>query len=357
MPTDSFFGIDEALTSAGINPAAAPVVEQNPAPAVAPEQQPASAQEQILPTDAEIYDDISDYVTDNGNINGGNVGVETAPQQQAEPTKQPSITPEVAALLQQNQVLLQQQFAATQKSNEDRVAELEAKLRAYEQKPNEAEAKPWYEGVDIPELPKEQLDAYAGSIPVIEAIAARKAVEIAKRLEAERLNPLARQFDETVQPLQAQVQQQEELRALNARQQYNQAIATKLPWLRDAVNTTEYAQFYNAVVPNTGGLTRAVLVQNAESVGNVDAVVDLLSGFKPAQPVSQEQLTAPGRSNAVNYSQQATAAQPREKRGMKLSTYNRALQDFSNGKMSPEQFAKYENAWNTALLNGVAVMD
>lgn len=42
---------------------------------------------------------------------------------------------------------------------------------------------------------------------------------------------------------------------------------------------------------------------------------------------------------------------------MKLSTYNRALQDFSNGKMSPEQFAKYEDAWNTALLNGVAVMD
>ena len=355
MPTDSYFGIEEALASAGINPTAAPVVEQNPAPSVAPEQQPAPAQEQILPADDEIYDDISDYVADDGNIDVGTAA--NQPQQTEAPRQQPTITPEIAALLQQNQALLQQQFAASQKSNEDRVAELEAKLRAYEQKPTETEAKPWYEGIEIPELPKEQLEAYAGSLPVIEAIAARKAVEIAKRLEAERLNPLARQFDETVQPLQAQVQQQEELRALNARQQYNQAIAAKLPWLRDAVNTAEYAQYYNAVVPNTGGLTRAALVQNAEAAGNVDAVVDLLSGFKPAQAVPQQQLTAPGRSNAINYSQQATAAQPKGKRGMKLSTYNRALQDFSNGKMSPEQFAKYEDAWNTALLNGVAVMD
>lgn len=355
MPTDSFFGIEEALTSAGINPTAAPVVEQQPASSVAPEQQPAPVQEQILPADDEIYDDISDYVTDSGNIDVGSEGYQ--PQQTEVPRQQPTITPEIAALLQQNQALLQQQFAASQKSNEERVAELEAKLRAYEQKPAEEAKKPWYEGIEVPELSKEQLDAYAGSLPVIEAIAARKAVDIAKRLEAERLNPLARQFDETVQPLQAQMQQQEELRAINARQQYNQAIATKLPWLRDAVNTAEYAQYYNAVVPNTGGLTRAALVQNAEAVGNVDAVVDLLSGFKPAQPVPQQQLTAPGRSNAINYSQQATAAQPKGKRGMKLSTYNRALQDFSNGKMSPEQFAKYEDAWNTALLNGVAVMD
>lgn len=355
MPTDSFFGIEEALTSAGINPTAAPVVEQQPAPSVAPEQQPAPVQEQILPADDEIYDDISDYVTDSGNIDVGNEVHQ--PQQTEAPRQQPTITPEIAALLQRNQVLLQQQFAASQKSNEERVAELEAKLRAYEQKPAEETKKPWYEGIEVPELSKEQLDAYAGSLPVIEAIAARKAVDIAKRLEAERLNPLARHFDETVQPLQAQMQQQEELRAISARQQYNQAIATKLPWLRDAVNTAEYAQYYNAVVPNTGGLTRAALVQNAEAVGNVDAVVDLLSGFKPAQPVPQQQLTAPGRSNAINYSQQATAAQPKEKRGMKLSTYNRALQDFSNGKMSPEQFDKYEDAWNTALLNGVAVMD
>lgn len=357
MPTDSFFGIEEALTSAGINPTAAPVVEQNPTQSVAQEQQPAPVQEQILPADDEIYDDISDYVADSGNIDVGNEVHQHQHQQTEAPRQQPTITPEIAALLQQNQALLQQQFAASQKSNEDRVAELEAKLRAYEQKPAEEDKKPWYEGIEVPELTKEQLDAYASSLPVIEAIAARKAVEIAKRLEAERLNPLARQFDDTVQPLQAQVQQQEELRAINARQQYNQAIAAKLPWLRDAVNTAEYAQYYNAVVPNTGGLTRAALVQNAEAVGNVDAVVDLLSGFKPAQPVSQQQLTAPGRSNAINYSQQATAAQPKGKRGMKLSTYNRALQDFSNGKMSPEQFAKYEDAWNTALLNGVAVMD
>lgn len=356
MPTDSFFGIEEALTSAGINPTAAPVVEQNPTQSVAQEQQPAPTQEQILPTDDEIYEDVSEYVGDDGNIDVGAEGQQPkVAEQQRQP--QPSITPEIAAILQQNQALLQQQFAATQKSNEDRVAELEAKLRAYEQKPAAEDKKPWYEGIEVPELSKEQLDAYAGSLPVIEAIAARKAVEIAQRLEAERLNPLARQFDETVQPLQAQVQQQEELRAISARQQYNQAIANKLPWLRDAVNTAEYAQYYNAVVPNTGGLTRAALVQNAEAAGNVDAVVDLLSGFKPAQAVPQQQLTAPGRSNAINYSQQATAAQPKGKRGMKLSTYNRALQDFSNGKMSPEQFAKYEDAWNTALLNGVAVMD
>ncbi|MBF1074619.1 MAG: hypothetical protein HXL32_07920, partial [Prevotellaceae bacterium] len=191
MPTDSFFGIEEALTSAGINPTAAPVVERQPAPSVAPEQQPEPVQEQILPADDEIYDDISDYVADSGNIDVGNEGHQ--PQQTEASRQQPTITPEIAALLQQNQALLQQQFAASQKSNEERVAELEAKLRAYEQKPAEEAKKPWYEGIEVPELSKEQLDAYAGSLPVIEAIAARKAVDIAKRLEAERLNPLARQ--------------------------------------------------------------------------------------------------------------------------------------------------------------------
>lgn len=345
MTTDNFdddYGISAALADAGV-----PVVE-------APQQSQQPQPQADTPEDQGVFvgEDVSAYQTD--------AAPAPQPQQPEAPAAaNATISPEAAALLQQNQALLQQAFADRQRGNEDRIAELERRLAEYEpaSKTQVAEPqKPWYEMVDLPELTEEQQRQYAASMPVIEAIARRQAIEIAKQMEAARINPLMQQFQETVRPLQETVNHHNAALQATTRQTFQQSLNARLPWLQEAAKTPAYAEYYNAVLPGTGGLTRSVLLQQAETAGNIDAIVDLLSGFNPT-PAQPQQMVAPGRSHTIPPTQQTTTAQSNAKRGMKLSTYDNALKAYANGQMTPAKFQEYENAWNTALLNGTAVLD
>lgn len=284
-----------------------------------------------------------------------------APEQPAaaEPTStsaaQPTISPDVASLLQQNQQMLQQQFAMQSSQSQQRVQELEARLAAYEQAAAPAEqAKPWYEDVDVPALTDEQLEPYKASLPIIEAVARRQALEIAKRMQQQYVDPMHQHIQQTLQPLQETANTAAQQAQAFQEQSMRSTIAAKLPWLAEARNTPEYNEYYNAVIPGTGGLTRKVLLEQAYQVGNTDAMIDLLAGFKPPQPQNPAQYVAPGRGNTTTTS---AAATPQRKKGMKLSTYNKALSDFSNGSISPAKFAEYETAWYNALAAGTAVVD
>lgn len=340
--TDTNFGIEEALEQAGLT-------------AVPPEQPQAPATQPEPPIEDQTFigEDITEYFGEADAPFADDVSETPVAQQ-----PQQNITPEMAALIQQNQTLLQQTFAAQQKQRDDKIAELEARLAAFDKTNPAPTEKPWYETVELPELTEEQKKAYAPSMPVLEAIARKQALDIVRRMEAARIDPMSQRFQEVVQPLQETVQAQQDNLARTQQRSYQQALNTRLPWLAEAINTPAYAKYYHDIVPGTGGLTRKTLLEQAEAVGNVDAVVDLLSGFKaPATQQNQQQYTAPGRGYAINQTQQANAAQPRVKKGMKLSTYNKALQDYSNGKMSSDKFQEYQDAWNMALINETAVMD
>lgn len=340
------YGIAAAIAAAGV-PVVQPEQPQQPVQ-TEPPAQPQAATEEVI--------DYYDYVSPDAQP--------AAPvdNQSAQPPVQaaaPSLTPEMAALMQRNQEMLQQAFTAQQQQNADRIKDLEARLAAYDAtKPATEPEKPWYDSVEIPQITDEERKAYEASLPFITAVARQQALEIARKLEAERLDPMNKHFQEVVQPLQESVQAQQASLANTTRQAFTQSLNARLPWLAEAITTPAYAQYYNAVVPGTGGLTRRVLLDQAEAVGNVDAVVDLLSGFQPpAAAAEQQRYTAPGRSNAINQTPQATAAQPRSKKGIKLSTYNAALKDYANGKMSVGQMKTIQEAWDTALLNGTASMD
>lgn len=282
----------------------------------------------------------------------------TADDVYAQPTEQPqNITPEMARLLQQNQELLHRAYSEREKNSAQRIADLEAKLAAIEAtKVETPQEKAWYETLDVPELTPEQQRQFAQSMPVIEAIATRKALEIAKQMDAARIDPISRRFQEVVQPLQESVQAQQQVLAATQQQNFLQALNARFPWLQGELSTPSYKQYYNSVVPGTGGLTRGALLAHATQNGDIDAIADLLSAYKPATKQTQQQYAAPGRSYAMNPTQ-ATAAQPGVKKGMRLSTYDKALKDYSNGKMSPDRFKEYQAAWDSAILNGTATMD
>lgn len=340
------YGIAAAIAAAGV-----PVVQPEQPAEPAQAEQPAVVPHEVASEQVEYYD----YVSPDEQAAAPAVSQPTqaVPQSTAQ-----AFTPEVAEMMRRNQEMLQQAFTAQQQQNADRIKDLEARLAAYDAtKPTEPE-KPWYDSVEIPQITDEERKAYEASLPFITAVARQQALEIARKLEAERLDPMNKHFQEVVQPLQESVQAQQASLANTTRQAFTQALNARLPWLSEAITTPAYAQYYNAVVPGTGGLTRRVLLDQAEAVGNVDAVVDLLSGFQPpAAPAEQQRYTAPGRSNTINQTPQATAAQPRSKKGIKLSTYNAALKDYANGKMSVGQMKTIQEAWDTALLNGTASMD
>ena len=340
------YGIAAAIAAAGV-----PVVQPEQPAEPARAEQPAAVPQEVASEQVEYYDYVSP--DEQSRQPAAPQPAQAVPQFTAQ-----TFTPEVAEMMRRNQEMLQQSFTAQQQQNADRIKDLEARLAAYDAtKPTEPE-KPWYESVEIPQLTDEQRKQYEASLPIITAVARQQALEIARKLEAERLDPMNKHFQEVVQPLQESVQVQQASLANTTRQAFTQSLNARLPWLAEAITTPAYAQYYNAVVPGTGGLTRRVLLDQAEAAGNVDAVVDLLSGFQPpAAPAEQQRYTAPGRSNAINQTPQATAAQPRSKKGMKLSTYDKALKDYANGKISIGQMKTVQEAWEAALLNGTASMD
>lgn len=341
------YGIAAAIAAAGV-----PVVQPEQPAEPAQAEQSAAVPQEGAAEQVEYYDYVSP--DEQPQQPAAPQPAQSAPQ----PTAQ-TFTPEVAEMMRRNQEMLQQAFTAQQQQNADRIKDLEARLAAYDAtKPAAEPEKPWYESVEIPQITDEERKAYEASLPFITAVARQQALEIARKLEAERLDPMNKHFQEVVQPLQESVQAQQANLANTTRQAFTQSLNARLPWLAEAITTPAYAQYYNAVVPGTGGLTRRVLLDQAEAAGNVDAVVDLLSGFQPpAAHAEQQRYTAPGRSNTINQTPQATAAQPRSKKGIKLSTYNAALKDYANGKMSVGQMKTIQEAWDTALLNGTASMD
>lgn len=340
------YGIAAAIAAAGV-----PVVQPEQPAEPAQAEQSAAVPQEVAAEQVEYYDYVSP--DEQPQQSAAPQPAQAAPQFTAQ-----TFTPEVAEMMRRNQEMLQQAFTAQQQQNADRIKDLEARLAAYDAtKPTEPE-KPWYDSVEIPQITDEERKAYEASLPFITAVARQQALEIARKLEAERLDPMNKHFQEVVQPLQESVQAQQASLANTTRQAFTQSLNARLPWLAEAITTPAYAQYYNAVVPGTGGLTRRVLLDQAEAAGNVDAVVDLLSGFQPpAAPAEQQRYTAPGRSNTINQTPQATAAQPRSKKGIKLSTYDKALKDYANGKISIGQMKTVQEAWEAALLNGTASMD
>lgn len=337
--------IAEALAQAGVTPQAA-----NQPTDAAPATEPIIEQPDV-PSDQQAYtgDDISDFLVPDA---GGMEEQQTPPPTPAV-SPPATVTPEMANLIHQNQVMLQQHFANQSAQNEQRVKELEARLAAYEQA-SQPQAKPWFEEIDVPTLTDEQKAQYAGSLPVIEAIARAQALEIAKRMQHGYIDRQFQQFQQTLQPLQENVNVSAQQAALAQQQMVRQTLSSRLPWLTKEVrDSAEYNAYYNSVIPNTGGLTRKVLIEQANAAGNVDAIVDLLSGFKPATQ-NTAQYVAPGRNHTAA---PTTADAPPPRKGMKLSTYNQALKDYANGKISPTKFQEYETAWYNAMAAGTAVVD
>lgn len=274
---------------------------------------------------------------------------ESVPQPAAE---QPNQDLSYAELLRQNQELLAQQFAAAN-ANNSRIEELERRLADYEKKPQTQEEE-WYAKLGLDDLTEQQRATFANSIPVIEQIAARRAVEAIQAYENARLNPRLEQLNQTVQPLATDVNATRENLRLAQEQAFRAQVSARLPWLDEARGTAEYANYYNSVIPNTGGIKRSVLLEHAYNAGDANAVVELLSGFKSnSQPANTTHI-APGRTNTTVPSGNN---ETRTRKGMRLSTYLDAVEKHSNGKMSTSEFDKYETAWHNALLNGTAVDD
>lgn len=321
------------------------ILQQSGLEQSAPEAAPASAAPEVVPAtdvdDDDIWEDIGE--------------VEQAPAAQEDTPAATTVpTPDMAEVLKQQTDLMREAFQAQTQTAQTRIAELEARLSAYEQSKPEEPQKAWYDDIAIEDIPPEQLEAYKSSLPVIQALARKEALEIAKRMQAGFIDPQLQSLQQNLQPLHEQVNLTTQA-ANEARQRaFQQEVNAALPWLSGAVSTPAYRDYYEQVIPGTGGIKRGQLVRQAASTGNVQAMVELLQGFQPAQKQDSAQYVAPGRGHTATTANATTA--PRRK-GMTLSKYSAALDKYSSGKMTEAEFQKYQAAWDTALVEGTAVMD
>lgn len=349
MNETDFLNLDEILASAGVEVTETP--QQPDTSAVAPQPNTAAAPQQYAPqqTEQPAYTDYNEVLA-----NEQPQQSEAYSQNVGAPTSSPNLPPEVLQVLQQNQALIAQQFTAMQE-RDARVAALEAKLAAAEQHQPKQPEKNWYDLVDAPELTEEQRKTYEASLPVINAIAARQVREALRIYDDNRVNPLSSRIDSSLPVVEENLNAQRQQLAQAMGQTIHQTVTSRLPWLADAQRTREYENFYNAVIPNSGGLRRADLVEQALAAGNADVIVDVLSAFKPPAQQSAAQFVAPGRSNTIPPNTVAAAAQ-RGKRAFHISVYNKAVDDYANGKLTAEQFDKVAQQWNAAVLDGTAVV-
>lgn len=334
-----------ALAEAGMGEAppapVAPPPAEAPAPAQAPTQVVESAPQQPEHTAAYEHD------------------IEPPAAQQTDsqpaPTPTPTAPAEHSATLQ---AILQQQMQLNQVQAQNyaaQMAELEARLQKYEQaKPAAEPQKQWWESIEVPELDASLMEQYKGSLPVINAVARQQALELLKLMDSNRITPALQGLSEQLSPLQESVQASIAQVQQAQTQSIAQTLNARLPWLEGAKGTQEYAAFYEATIPGSGGLTRKFLVEQALSTGNVDSAIDVLSGFKPPVKQNLAEQVSPGRAHSVPVS--ATAPSSKAK-GMRLSDYNRAVADFQAGKMSPAQFHEIDARWLQHNIEGTAVMD
>lgn len=158
------------------------------------------------------------------------------------------------------------------------------------------------------------------------------------------IKPLHDQIDQQRAHAQAVEQQ---IANDRARKFYND-VHVRLPDLKRIAATPEFASYLKQPAPRSGGaFTVEQELMTAIQYGNMEAVVEIVSGYKPSHPQPGVQNVAPGRPQA--------GTPPTVEKGSKILPYSKFLNAqrlFENGMMTHDAYLKVQDAFKNAELDG-----
>lgn len=201
--------------------------------------------------------------------------------------------------------------------------------------PPEVEQRLWFE--DAAEgLTDEEKARYGDSLSVIAKVTDDRIRE-ALRKEHERTSKYRADTDAQLRQFATEREAFESRARRDSEARFTETINSRLPWLAGARSTSEYQQFYDGVMPNSGGLTRRQLIENAAASYDHGAVVDILSAFSGGK-AEQNASVAPGRANIKpTVKQDSGRDRPITREGYAL-----AVKKFKNGEISREAFNRID---------------
>lgn len=174
-------------------------------------------------------------------------------------------------------------------------------------------------------IPPEQRAVYEKSLPFV--------AEVAQRMVEHAINhgvaPKLTRYEESMQ---AQAEQQDAMFEATLQQRIGNVDAL----LQDP----NFAAYLDAPIPYSGGMTpRKALLQSYDG-RNVDGVLDVVNGFKSRQAAQAPTTPTPMMQQTSQYANPLPAKVSPAGQILPASTINRAMADFSAGRITREVYGE-----------------
>lgn len=182
---------------------------------------------------------------------------------------------------------------------------------------------------------------YGDANPYITAIAKNVAMQMYEKAVA----PLQQRFNE----MQQQMQYQQQFNATQRGESMYMQLRAMHPDVDELARSAEWQSYIQQGDAYGGTYTLAQHVQDGIQSGNLKKVSAIIDGFKKARGIgTSPKQTAPGRSQTTL---PPTAVTGRGKT-LTMSSFERATNDFQNGKISYDVYQKITDEFNTAAMEG-----
>ncbi len=281
------------------------------------------------PQEPSSDDVVNDYLKDED-------GVEETPQEQPQytPIQQ---TQKPQGGIDERTLALERELAATKARSEM----YERAIQAQYQQPQQQGPAPLYDADELQVDERYETD-YGDASPYIQSIAKRVAADMYQRT----VLPLQQQLAEVNQRL-AYQQQSQHTQQLSV---FETQLKAVVPDLEQIANSAEWQSYIRQGDVYGGTRTIAQYVQDGIQSGNVRQVAAIIDQFKRSRSKGQpqQQHVAPGRSQTT-VPQTKTVGRGKM---LSMSSFDRATQDFQNGKISYDIYQKIMDQFNTAAVEG-----
>ena len=186
-------------------------------------------------------------------------------------------------------------------------------------------------------LPQDMRAPYEKSLPVI--------MEVAQRFVEHALNNgVASKFDRIEQYTAQQLEWQD--------QQFELSIQQRVPNVDNLINDPSFVQYLDTPIPYSGGMTPRKALLAAYDSRNLSGVTDVFAGYAARAQPAQPQQT-PALHQASPYANPAPASANGGGTAIPMSAVNKALADFSAGRISREVFGALLNKFEAAQRAGL----
>lgn len=190
----------------------------------------------------------------------------------------------------------------------------------------------------IPDLTEDEARVYAESAPVIAKLSRKEAAAVVKQV----IQPLVQELAELKKG-----QKEVGDRSTNTEEAlFTDAVKRAVPDMAGKVKHPEWGEFLSKKAPFSRATYRELL-QTAHYARDLDTVVEIFSGFRPASLGTGSGLSAPPATGAARQ-----PGRPEAKPTLRLSERRKISEDYRMGRISYAELQKHQKRFAEAEAEG-----